>query len=426
MRLSCKYDILLAVLQDVASVVEDAMADAETQNIIFRFQLDEDGTASIKLVGYSPTLIYKRVFGDNDCYSLTLEPTDVKDNGVGYLQIKSKELLGFLNSYKSLKRTQVKEVIFEPVRDKIKCTVLESPVIPAEKQQEINEARDFDPSFVDPIEEQEFVSQYMFSSIPMKPNIIQRIEYAAPEDGYQELEDADLKVYTETMFKNLDNVNGLYGTMCFLGTHVGVSTRSFTSVMMNFTVKEGEDSVFVDIGLSYKALSFIDKIVCRCRYFKVAKAQNKLFFKLDTGEACVDYVTKGIQQFDNHRSLFKKDSFFVLDKLYFRDILKRLALSDSSIRFCINVSDGRLSIENDVYSQDIEFLASQNIDQYDHLHFTIMPDNANSALLETEKFLPDEDEMYVFLCQGDRKEQVFVCFADKRAIWFSMLKTKVY
>lgn len=426
MRLSCQYDILLNVLQDVASVVEDVMADAETQNIIFRFTLDENGTPGIKMVGYSPTLIYKRVFGDDDCYSLSVEPTDVKDNGVGYLQIRSKDLIGFLSSYKSLKRTRVKEVIFEPVRDKIKCTVLECPIISAEKQQEIQENRDYDPEYIDPIEEQEYVSQYMFTSIPMKPNIIQRIEYEAPEEGYQELEDADLKVYTETMFKNLENINGLYGTMCFLGSHVGVSTRSFTSVMMNFTVKDGENSVFQDMGLPYKALSFIDKIVCRCRYFKVAKTPTKLFFQLDTGEACVDYITKGIKGFDTQRSLFKKDSFFVLDKLYFRDILKRLALSDSSIKFCVHAADGKLSVGNDVYSQDIEFMSSHNIDQYENIHFDVMPKNADAALLDTEKFLPDEDDMYVYLCASDRKDQVYVCFADKRALWFSMLKTKVY
>ena len=193
MRLSCKYDILCSVLQDVASVVEDAMADVETQNIIFRFQIDADGVPSIKLVGYSPTLIYKRVFGDESSYVLSLDKEDVDESGVGYFQIKSKDLLGFLNSYKSLKRTQVKEVILEPFHGKIRCTVLETPIISADKQQEIDEARVYDPEYVDPLEEQEFVSQYMFSSIPMKPNIVQRIEYEAPTEGYQELQDADLK-----------------------------------------------------------------------------------------------------------------------------------------------------------------------------------------------------------------------------------------
>lgn len=426
MRLACQYDILLNVLQDVASVVEDSMSDAETQNIIFRFARGEDGTTSIKFVGYSPTLIYKRVFGDEESYSLAVEPDDVDASGVGYFQIKSKDVLGFLLSYKSLKRTRVKEVIFEPVRNKIKCTVLECPIISADKQQEIDENRDYDPDYVDPLEMQEFVSQYMFSCPPMKPNVIQRIEYDAPTEGYQELSDADLKVYTETMFKNLENVNGLYGMMCFLPTHVGVSTRSFTSIMVNFTIKENEEPVFVDMGLSYKALSFIDKIVCRCRFFKVAKTPTKLFFQLDTGEACMDYATKGIKAFDTHRALFKKDSYFVIDKMYFRDILKRLALSDSNIRFCIRAEDGRLSIENDVYSQDIEFVSSQNIDGYNNMHFTAMPDNASSAMLETEKFMDGEDALYVYLCQAEKKDQVYVCFADERALWFSMLKTKVY
>lgn len=426
MRLSCQYDILLSVLQDVASVVEDALADAETQNIIFRFTLDENGTPSIKFVGYSPAIIYKRVFGDEKAYSLSLEKEDVNESGVAYFQIKSKDLLGFLNSYKSLKRTAVKEVIFEPVHGKIRCTVIETPIISDEKQQEIEAARMYDPEYVDPVEEQEFVSQYMFSTPPLKPNIIQRIEYEAPTEGYQELEDADLKVYTETMLKNLENSPTLFGMLCFLPSHVGISTRSFTSVMVNFTMKGEEESVFSNIGLQYKVMLFISKIVCRCRYFKVAKTANKLFFQLDTGEACVEYITKGLKGFDNHRALFKKDSYFVLDKLYFRDILKRLALSESSIRFCVHAADGKLSLENDVYSQDIEFLSSQNIDGYESLHFTVMPNNANEALLETEKFLPDEDDMYVYLCEADKKDQVYVCFSDKRALWFSMLKTKTY
>lgn len=426
MRLSCKYDILLSVLQDVASVVEDAMADAETQNIIFRFMIGEDGAPGIKLVGYSPTLIYKREFGDNTSYSLSVEQSDLKVDGVGYFQIKSKDLIGFLNSYKSLRRTQVKEVIFEPVRDKIKCTVIEVPRLSDEKQIEINETRELDPDYVDPEESREFVSQYMFSSIPIKPTIVQRIEYELPQTEYQTLLDADLKVYTETMFKNMENVSSLYGTMCFLENHVGVSTRSFTSVMVNFTVKDGEYPVFVDLGLSYKVMSFIDKIVCRHRDFKVAKTQNKLFFVMDTGEACVDYITKGIRSFDGHRALFKKDSYFVLDKLYFRDILKRLALSDSSIRFRVDAENSKLLIENDVYSQEIDFLASQNITQFNNMHFTVMPDTANSALLETEKFLSEEDDMYVYMCAAEQKDKVYVCFSDKRALWFSLLKTKVY
>lgn len=426
MRLSCQYDILVQVLQDIASVVEDALADVETQNIIFRFTLDEDGKADVKFVGYSPSLIYKRMFGDENAYSVALEAEDVDDSGVAYFQIRSKDILGFLGTYKSLKRTKVDYVVFEPMHGKIRCTVREVPVISEKKQNEIDEARMYDPSFVDPIETQEFISQCMFQSPPMKPNIIQRIEFSAPEEGYQELEDADLKVYTETMFRNLENSNTPYGTMYFMPSHVGVATRSFSTVMKNFTANGDETSAFSNIGLSYKAVSFIDKVVCRCRYFQVAKTGNKLFFKLDTGEACMDYISKGLNGFDSHRSLFKKDSYFVLDKLYFRDILKRLALSDASIKFCVHAEEGRLTLENDVYSQDIEFLSSQNIAGYENLHFTVMPANASAALLDTEKFLPDEDDMYVYLCSAERKDQVFVYFSDKRALWFSMLKTKAY
>lgn len=426
MRLSCKYDILFNALQDVAGVVEDSMADQDTQNIIFRFTRDADGVAGVRLVGYSPTLIYKRDFVDNESYSISVEAEDIKENGVGYFQIRSKDLLGFLGSYKSLRKTQVKDVIFEIVRDKVKCTVIECPVLSAEKQQEIEDNRAFNPDYVDEESEREYISQYMFRLIPMKPTIIQRIEYAPLEDGYHEFEDASLKVYTETLFKNLQNTMGVYGTLFFMDSHVGITTSGYTTIMHNFINSDESGHIFENIGLPYKALTFIDKVVCRCRFFRVAKAENKLFFKLDTGEACMEVLTKGFPDFSKHRAIFKKDSFFAIDKIYFRDVLRRFALSDSSIRFCVHAADNKISVENDVYSQDIDFSESQAIDTFENLHFTIMPANANSALLETEKFMPDEDDMYVYLCRGEKQDVVYVCFADKRAMWFSMLKTKVY
>ena len=37
MRFSCRYDVLLSNLQDIANVVEDALANEDDKNALFKF-----------------------------------------------------------------------------------------------------------------------------------------------------------------------------------------------------------------------------------------------------------------------------------------------------------------------------------------------------------------------------------------------------
>lgn len=157
MRFSCNYNKLLGHLQNVANVVEDSLSSEDDKNIIFQFKQTEEGQV-VKLVGISLQVIFREELPAED-YDLTLGADEVDQNGFAYMQLKSKDLLAFLNSYKSVRRTKVNDVILEPANGKIKCTVTESPIVSDEELS------------LDPLAgDRTMFSQWMFSNIPIKPN----------------------------------------------------------------------------------------------------------------------------------------------------------------------------------------------------------------------------------------------------------------
>ena len=124
MKFSCKYNELLTNLKDVSSVVEDSLSSDDLKNIIFKFIKCED-RIRVKLIGINQLITFRRSLED-ECYTAELDDSEFNDKGIFYIQLKSKELLSFLDSYKGLRKTHVEEVTFENLDSmNIKCSILE-------------------------------------------------------------------------------------------------------------------------------------------------------------------------------------------------------------------------------------------------------------------------------------------------------------
>ena len=174
MKFSCDYATLVENLSDISTVAEDSMLKDDTKNVIFKF--DADGT--VTLLGIVPQMLIFKRFIEKDKYRLEFSDAEkegfqnqVDNNGVSsslYFQIKSKELTGFLNSYKSVRRTQVEEVSFEiNERGAIRCTVLEK-----EKDEEGYVADDA----------KVHLSYWSFNNIAIRQNQMMDITIKAPEE----------------------------------------------------------------------------------------------------------------------------------------------------------------------------------------------------------------------------------------------------
>ena len=131
MRLSTSFEVLTDTIGKVASVVDDSMSSEELRNIIFSVSENE-----LKLIGVSQLITYRKRIELGD-FRVQFDETDapkISAEGYYYFQLNSKELTGFLNTFKSMKRTKPSDVIFEPKKGDLimSVTVVEDSLDDAE------------------------------------------------------------------------------------------------------------------------------------------------------------------------------------------------------------------------------------------------------------------------------------------------------
>ena len=127
MVIKFKYKELLAILTEVATVIDDSLANEDMKNIIFEIK-----NGVLNIITTSTPIVYKHSV-DKEIYDVDInedEYTQEDDELVYRFQLKSKELLNFLNTYKSSKRTQVNEVKFTTLNNMhIECKVTEEEIV---------------------------------------------------------------------------------------------------------------------------------------------------------------------------------------------------------------------------------------------------------------------------------------------------------
>lgn len=394
MKLICTYNSLVSNLADVAGVVEDQMLNDDMKNAIFKLE-SKDGLSKVTLIGATQLITFRRELDAND---FRLEFTEEEQaTGVVFFQIKSKELNGFLNSYKSSRRTTVEEVTFTfTERGKILCQVLEK-----DKTED----------------ERPYLSNWVFNNIPIKENMMPMINLVGA-DKTVALNKANILLPTKTLLNVLTNVTSLYGQM-IVGEDYAVAFNPAFVTLMNNTMREG--GVFENIKLSYKALSFMDKVICTEDVVEVAKSEQHIYFKTSNSEAFVRYDTK-LADYATYMDIFKKDYAVCVDRIFLKDILKRLSLVNEAIEVTIKPEENTVEFKNTKFQQEIPIIQQKDIAQFGTLTFKIMPDVLDKAIIGTDEEFGSYTFIYYCPQQGGKAS---IVFADDLTCWYSVVKVNI-
>ena len=428
MRLSCDYNTLVSSLSLVSGVVEDALVQEDSKNIIFQLS-EKNDTKVVKIIGATSQLIYRDSMPD-DKFTLDLEDSDYKDDGYSYFQLKSKDLISFLNSYKSLRRTYVEEVIFEKERGKIKCVVVERNNEPSE-----NEAVEMRGNGTyDAFMEKRISSQWMFDEPPLKPTVLPLINMTIEDSELVDIPKQYIKMIISNLLPNMENSTGAYGTMVFGENHVVIFNKAFNTVMNNF---DPVNKIFSGMSLTYRFVNFINKVILAnieddMDSVQVCKSDRFICIKSDSVESFINYSTK-MTPYQALIDAYSKESFIELDRMYIKDVLKRFSLVHESIEVCIDVENNCLELKNTKFSQSVDYLSSKNIDSYAGLKFKIQPDILNSAIIGDDNSMIGVDEdgnlintsVFLNICSGTTKERNII-FNDNSEVWFSLVRTRTY
>lgn len=394
MKFNCNYDKLTEVLSNCSQVVEDGMSSEELKNVIFRFT-KSDASSKVEVIGINRLITYKQDIAP-EYVSLELDANEVDEFGMLHIQIKSKSLNGFLGTFKSMRRTRADEVVLENKGEgKILCSVLEKDIET----------------------EKAFVSHYTFENVPIQAGIRNKLKLAKPTDNITEFESVKILFHLQTLSGVLDQGKGanMFNYIMFGEDHVVALSTTFASVMQNI-VKDG--GIFKDIKLAYKAVSFLDKLLTGTDSVRIARTDTHLFVQTDSGEAFVTYETK-LAVYSHYIELFKRDSGISLDRLYLKDILKRLSLDNDNVELTIKADEGILEVKNTRFSQNIPLMSDKNMSGYGAVKFKIMPDSITKAILGSDAEFGSN--LFVYYCPHEDKKANIV-FSDETDTWFTVLR----
>lgn len=397
MNVTFKFSDLLDSLTDVSIVAEDIMSSEDAKNIIFKFTKE-----TVQLIGVSKLMIFKRVLPAGSYY-LNIEDSELNDKGYALIQMKSKELREFLNTYKTLRRTKVEDVEFTLLNElKVMCKVSE---------------RNLDDNNI-------YMSSYVFNNIPVKPNIIGNINIEAPDNSEGEVVSVrDILFHTRNLLPIMKNDTGLYGQLIYGNDGVVVAfNASFTTFMKNIL-----PPCFGGIKISYRAVSFMDKIFVNDTQVICKKLDEYMYIYSNNPDRDVESLVfirydSALPNYAITKDLFKKDYALALDRKYLKDVLKRLSLVDERIDFRIKCSEDIVEVKNSKYQQEIPIITKKGLDEFEQISFKISPDIINKAIIGSDdEFSPLS---FIYYCPQPTGSAIVV-FTDRTEsgeyMWYSTI-----
>ena len=395
MKLRIPFDILVNNLDYVSTVVEDKLLDDSMRNIIFKLT-----SKGVCLIGYNSIAICKTHLQEGD-YRVEFMEGDLKSSEEGevmYIQVKSKELNNFLSTFKSLNKTKPSDVLFETINAKIRLTVFEEPV------------DEMDTRLSQP-------SVWVFDNIVVKENVLKEINQKI-EEGGQSIQSLDILLYLTTLLPLLSDEGGnsLPSKMHFSKDYVYVMPKMFATLFTNVLPEAFQDVVF-----SYSALNFLKKVLDHNEVVSVNKTATHVTLVTDTSAALLRYTTKMPDQ-KVYQNAVKKDNGVGLDKLYLKDVLKRLSISNESVTITVKALEEVMEVKNSKFSQVIPLTQVKGMEGLGNVVFKLTPEILNKAVIgDNSGAFPDELFLYIVPQQTSGYTLVF---ADATSSWFSILSVR--
>lgn len=363
MKINCNFEPLLSCLSNVSSVVEDALSSEDMKNIIFKVTGSD---RRIQLIGLNTIITYKKKLMNGE-YLVEAEDTEFNDSDEFFMQIKSKELISFLSAFKTMKRTKAETVEFETIKGKVKATVVETDLDTGDKRS----------------------SDWIFDNIPIKPRSISQISLTFPEEGATSVDTQRILFHTESLIPIMQsNGSGMYSKLTFGKDRVIAFNTAFNSLMVNVLPE-----AFQGINLTYRAVSFMKDIICGVPAVTVNRTEMHLCFETDDSQAFIIYDNK-IADYAMYVNLFKKDHGIILDRQYFRDVLKRLSIGNDKIDFKINPEAKVVEVSSSKFHQEVPLLNTKGMDGIGEIKFKIMPEVLNKMIIGDDLVFSNELRMY--------------------------------
>lgn len=394
MKITAEYDALLNTIMSVSSVVEDSQNAEEMKNIIFKISKEDH---KLTLIGINQFITFRNELPELS-YGVEVDEAEYGVSDAIYMQIKCKELVSFLNAFKSVRRTRVDHLEITIVQNKVKLEVVESDLDTGDERR----------------------SHWLFDNLPVKQGALKAISIEKPEEDAVTEESDKILMYTSMLLPIMQSGNTMYSQMVF-GTDAVVAFHPSMTVLCANSLCEA----FKGITLSYRAISFLKAVIGQLGGFvSIVRTKQHLVFFSDGIEAFIKYDQR-VPSYEKYKERIVREHGIIFDRLYFKDVLRRLNSSDA-VEFILDCQNGTLAIRNTRFEQNIPIVHAENLTELgERVSFKILPDVLEKAVIGDDAvFTGDDGVSQVSLFINPVKGGCSLIFADSSNSWFTVITTK--
>lgn len=382
MKAKVSYSELSSVLGSVNTILSDKTVDEKMKNVIFLVEKDE-----VTVVGYSALTFARTKMND-------VETEGVEGNWD--FQVKSSELNKIIASYNSLYKTKVNYIEFEknPSNNKIRVVVHEEAI----NEEDARLAQ---------------TGRFNLDNIPILDSVNKEIHMEFPSEPDSILS-GDLLLYIDSLFPLMsnDSSSSLVSKLNFSADYIFV-TASYIS---SFFVNKLPDS-FKGLTLGYSSVNFLKRLCEGVESIDVQRIDRYLCIQSGMTEAFLKYQNVRVRH-EPYVKRMSTENGIVLDRLYLKDVLKRMMVSSQD--GIAQMKDLGLEVSNDGFMQVIP--VNNKKGDVDNLKFKISVPVLAKTIVGDDSVFPDQLYLY-FVKTGPTGYMLYV--KDATGGWFSTIQVRV-
>ena len=402
MKFTFNYDELFNAIQPIIGVVEDAFYDKGGRNIIFRTVKDSN---KLDIIGTTNRITYIEHFDGEVTITPSEDGSDFADNETFLSQVNARELLSTLQVFKQLNRTRVSSV-------EITCATKGKFVV---KIYEVNKDKSDDE-----ITEADLLSSTITHDVPKFTSIIlNKVAQVFPTDGeITTVKSLDILFHVQTLLPVMDTSGdgkSNYSRLVFSEDSIVAMNQAFTTIMTNQL-----PPCFNSIAIPHQGISFLKDVVCKEDTVEVASIDETktLCFRGSNFDAFL-LCNEASVAVTSYKNNFKTEHGIVIDRPYLRDVLKRLNLSNDSVKVEFDIENSMIKFSNKSFSQNVPFINSRGMEEYSSISFKVLPSTLDKAIIGMDdKF---KTELFIYITKSVNKQAYTLSLSDGSGVWFSSL-----
>jgi hypothetical protein len=379
MEIKVSYKELVSVMNFSSGILSDKMVDDKMKNVIFMVS-----EGAVKVCFYN-ALTFCRT-------ELQTVEKNIEGKDEWIFQVKAADLTKLLSGFTNLFKTEVEEVLFVESMNKIQLQITEKAL--KEEDSRMNQ-----------------VSHFSLDNVPIIESVLKEIKTEFPEDC-EMVQSGDVLLYVDSLLPLMSNesANSIGSKINFAEDYVFILS-SYMSVFF----KNRLPGAFKNMTLGYSSVSFLKKL-CDLGEMLVKRDDKYLYVSVGSTESFMRHQRVKVKH-DKYVSLFKKDNGIMLNRLYLKDVLRRMG-SVSPEGKCTIQENGDLSVENSAFSQVIPVDKTKG--EVAGISFKVSVTILEKLIVGKDNLFPED--MFIYLSKAGSGYSIF--FTDSTGAWFSQAQVR--